>query len=118
MAISQTFADDEHIWRFDTPTLIATNRIEEFIGFNGLFEMDFDDLVGESSIDTVDAATISGTHGVAIGTLAVHPAKRRASIPCNCTSANAGSYLMTVTITTTDSRTFKRQGRLQLTATS
>ena len=112
--IAQTFADDEHTWRFDTPTLIATNRIEEYIGFDGIVEMDFDDLLGKSSITNVESATLSGSSGVTVNTLAVHPNRRKANVSIDTSGATAGTYITTVKITTSDSREFLRQGRLTL----
>lgn len=117
--ISPFLVDRDHTWRFDSPEqLTAPNRITEVIGFNGIVAMDFSEpMPSDGSISSVSSVTISDLAGevepTVVGSL-LSANKKKVNVTLNCASATDASYMVTVTILTTDSQTFTRKGRLVL----
>ena len=67
-----------------------------------------------SSVGTVGVADETGKTEPTLSAASLSPDKKKVHVPVNATAATAGTYTISVTITTTDSQTFMRKGRLVL----
>ena len=121
-AVSAFLVDEDHTWAFQSrsqttsPQLITELRGTG--GFNGLVAMDFTIPMpaGASiaSIGTVSVADEAGKTEPTLSSAQTSADRKKVHVPVNATSATAGTYTISVTITTTDSQTFMRKGRLVL----
>ena len=121
-SVSAFLVDEDHTWIFQSrsqttsPQLVTELRGTD--GFNGLVAMDFTVPMPAnaviSTIGTVSVADESGKTEPTLSAASLSPDKKKVHIPVNATSATAGTYTISVTITTTDSQTFMRKGRLVL----
>ena len=119
--ISSLQPDADHTWSFDSGNqTTAPNIVYGVIGDVIGVAMDFTRPMNKKvDIDTISsvalAAVTSGTPPVASSTAKSADAKKANTI-LTTAAATAGSYIVTVTITTTDSATFIRKGKITLVA--
>lgn len=111
------FFDRDHTWVFDSPSqTTAPNNITEAIGFIGYVAMDFTEpMPADASISTISATAVADVGGATEPTISsstISYDKRKALLQIDCTSATASTYTFSITITTSDSQTIKRKGRL------
>lgn len=115
LTVDATYVDTAHTWTFPSSVqTTATRIINELIGFNGIACMDFTNVIPSdvaiSSVDSASFANISGTEPT-VGTSTVSTNLKKVLIPINATSATANTYTLSVTVTTTDSQQFTRNGQ-------
>jgi hypothetical protein len=114
--ISPSYVGPGHTFRFDSNTrLTANNTITETTAFDGLVRIKFrPPIADEVSIAAAGPVTIAPTvdDEPVLGTPLVTPDKLAIDVPVDCTAADAGTYTISQTITTTDGQTLKRTATL------
>jgi hypothetical protein len=116
--VAVTYVEDGHIWRFtNVNDTYANNTIYENVGFDGLMGMNFSKVIPQAtSIASVTATTVTLRSGEAVtaeitlGTATMTADKKSVHLPVEI--AEAGEYVVSITILTVDSQTFTRKGRL------
>ena len=120
--VSAFLVDEDHSWGFQSRSQTTSPQLITEIrgtgGFNGLVAMDFTVPMPAnasiSSVGTVGVADETGKTEPTLSAASLSPDKKKVHVPVNATAATAGTYTISVTITTTDSQTFMRKGRLVL----
>lgn len=119
-SVSPFLVDDDHTWSFDSRTQTTSPDIlTETVGEPVIYKaMDFSEpLTANGSIGSITAVTVADVASATEPTLTkseISPNKKKVNITLNGTSATAATYTVIVSITSTDSRTFTRMGKLTL----
>lgn len=110
----------DHIWQFNNRnTITASNTITEAVGSDNVkLTMDFSGTIPQlasiEGIASVTVADISGETEPTITSSAKTTDQKKVDIIFSAASATDATYTVSVAITTTDSQTFVRRGRLAL----
>jgi hypothetical protein len=118
--VSPFILDDSHTWSFDSRDQITSPDIlTESVGEATIFKaVDFDlALTKDGSIASVGSVTVADVSGATEPTITsaeFTANKRKVNLTINASAATAATYTITVPITTTDGRTFKRKVKLTL----
>jgi hypothetical protein len=111
---------DNRTWKFSNRQQVTSpNIIVETTSFDGELAFDFTQSLNPGqTINSVDSTTVTAVDvsddEPTIVTTAIAPDRRFAHISIDCSSAEAGDFIIEVQITTTDSQVITRRGRLRL----
>jgi hypothetical protein len=111
---------DNRTWKFSNRQQVTSpNIIVETTSFDGELAFDFTQSLNPGqTINSVDSTTVTAVDVTddepTVVTSAIAPDRRFAHISIDCSSAEAGDFIIEVQITTTDSQVITRRGRLRL----
>jgi hypothetical protein len=120
--ISPVVVDKNHTWMFANPErMTAANYVTEVIGFDGVLAMDFSEALKERQATILSVATPTVTaldaaddDEPAVSATTVSQSKKQVHMTFDADGSDAGSYTISVTVTTTDGYQITRKGRLVL----
>lgn len=105
--------DASHEYQFSPGgQILSPTEVTEYIGYDSPLGFNFGPLVPRTVIATVDATSITPTASVTeptLGTATLSPDRKKVLLPIDTTGCTAGEYTISITFTTSDSRTFVRK---------
>jgi hypothetical protein len=113
-----TFPDKADVWVFNSATrLTANNTIVETTEFDALLGLNLDGVLDKHlTVAAVISVTISGTPATkpVLGTATITTDYKQINIPCDCTAADTGDFVVTVTYRSSDNQVKSRKGNLTI----
>lgn len=118
-SVSAFLVDDDHTWRFNNRQDVTSPQlVNENTSFIGLVSLDFSvPMPANGAIASINSASFTNVALVTeptVSSSSISADLKQAHVLINCTSATAATHTLNVSITTTDSQTFVRKGRLVL----